>query len=195
MQVTEHFSFAELCKRDHHILTPVQMEMVSRLCSDILEPIRTYLTEQAGKTISIKVVSGVRFPSDNNRLKKQGYNPSETSDHLFGNIIKLHNPVKIRKYGKYFQYSVGAVDIVPACGAKEAWDLMYPYFNKKEGRVFLPNRPSFAIGQMILEKRKTYWIHISNPKQLIYNDFITQTFLKREPFLISQDNGVTYKPI
>lgn len=194
MQLTDHFSFSEFCDRDHHILTPVQLQMVSSLCADILEPLRSYLGYRCNREISVKVVSGIRFPSDNNRLKKQGYNPSETSDHLFGNIVKLHSAINIRKYGKYFQYAVGAVDIIPSCGAKEAWDILLPLFNKIKGSIVLPDREVF-IGQFILEKRNSYWLHVSNPKTLIYDKFIVETFLKNEPFLISQDNGITYKVV
>lgn len=195
MELSTHFTFEEVCNRDHHILTPVQMEMLTNLCINVLEPVRSFLSTTTGKDVPIKVLSGVRFPSDNNRLKKQGFNPSETSDHLLGNIIKLHNPIKIRKYGKYYQYSVGAVDIVPACGAKEAWDLLRPYFNKLNCTIDLPDIAPVRIGQVILEKRKNYWLHISNPKSLVYSQAVAQTFLKSEPFLVSQDNGITYKPI
>ena len=194
MQISDHFWYSEFCKRDHHILTVLQMHMIQCLARDVLEPIRKFLCDQFSDEISMKIISGVRFPSDHNRLKKQGYNPSETSDHFFGNIVKLRDPVKIRKYGKYYQYSVGAVDTIPKCGAKEAWDRLRPHMSRTESSILLPGG-NIRIGQMILEKRKNYWLHISNSPKAIYNDFVVDTFLKREPFLVSQDNGYTYEPI
>lgn len=193
MKLSDHFWFRELSERDPGILTPVQMYMAKHIANNILEPIRAYLGDVFGRSVPIRVVSGIRFPSDHNRLKKQGFNPSETSDHLFGNIVKLRNPIKIRRYGKYYQYSVGAVDIMPSCGAKEAWDVMRSHFIRERGCIALPNG-AVKIGQVILEKRRSFWLHISNPKELVYEDFVADTFLKVEPFLVSMNNGTAYKP-
>lgn len=195
MKISDHFWFSEFCQRDHHILTVIQMHMVFNLAQNILEPIRAYLTEYFQKDTKFKIVSGIRFPSDNNRLKKQGFNPSETSDHLFGNIVKLRNPAKIKQYGKYYQYSVGACDFMPECGSKEAFDILKIFFNRDTRTIDLPNKNPIKIGQVILEKRTSYWIHISNPKSLIYDSFVSNTFLKIEPFLQSLDNGYSYKPV
>jgi len=194
MKVSDHFEYEEFCKRDQEILTPVQMYMLINLCQNILEPIRSHLCVVCKRDVSIKVVSGIRFPSDNNRIRAQGFNPSETSDHLFGNIVKLHNAVKIRKYGKYYQFSVGAADIIPDCGADRAWDILLPFFNRNTSTIDLPGC-SIPIGQVILEKRKTFWLHISNPKRLIFTEQVVETYLKSEPFLKSLDNGCTYNPI
>lgn len=194
MKLSENFWYSEFSDRDAGILTPIQMYMVKNIAANILQPIRDFLSNIYDKDVSIRVVSGIRFPSDHNRLKKQGFNPSETSDHLFGNIVKLRNAMKIRRYGKYFQYSVGAADVIPFCGAKEAWDKMRPFFVREKGIIDLPEK-RISIGQVILERRRSFWLHISNPKNLIYTDFISDMFLKTEPFLESMDNGITYKPI
>jgi len=194
MQLSKLFKYSELCDRDHHILTPVQIHMMQSLCELVLEPIRRFLSLQYGKQIAMRVDSGVRFPSDLNRLRKLGYNPSETSDHLFGNIVKLRNQMKIRKYGKYYQYSVGAVDVVPTCGAVEAFNLLQPYFVKERSIISLPEC-DVPIGQVILEKRNTHWIHISNSSDVIYQETISNIFLRKEPFLKSNDNGKSYQTI
>lgn len=194
MKISDHFWFSEFSKRDPAILTPVQMYMVKHLAQDILEPIRSYLGTALKSEVLMKIVSGFRFPSDNNRLVKQGFNPSETSDHLFGNIVKLRNPAKIRLYGKYYQYSVGAADVVPSCGVKEAWDILLPYFVRDRACIALPIG-DVKIGQVILERRKSFWLHISNPKDCVYNSFVAESFIKVEPFLQSMDNGVSYQPI
>jgi len=194
MKLSENFWYSEFCKRDHHVLTVLQMHLLQNITQGILEPLRSFLSDYFNKETKIKIVSGVRFPSDHNRLKKQGFNPSPISDHLFGNIIKLNDAPNIQKYGKYYQFSVGAVDIIPECGAKEAWDAMKQYFNKNESSIDFPNKKIF-IGQVILEKRKSFWIHISNPKKLIFQDFVSNVFLKKEPFLKSLDNGITYTSV
>lgn len=194
MKLSDHFWFSEFTDRDLLIFTPVQIHMVRHLAMNVLEPIRAYLSDVFGSDVSMRVVSGIRFPSDHNRLKKQGFNPSETSDHLFGNIVKLRSALKIRRYGKYYQYSVGASDIIPACGSKEAWDAMRPHFCRGRSVIALPSGDVY-IGQVILERRKSFWLHISNPPSLIYDDFVADNYLKREPFLQSMDNGVSYKPI
>lgn len=193
MKLSDNFWFSEFSNRDPSVLTSIQLYMIKNLAERILQPIRNYLTDVFAKDVSIKIVSGVRFPSDLNRLRAQGYNPSETSDHLCGNIVKLRSSAKIRVYGKYFQFSVGAVDILPSCGAKEAWDVLAPHFVREHSCIALPNG-NVKIGQIILEKRRSYWLHVSNPKKLVYNSFVAETFLKVEPFLQSMDNGMTYKP-
>ena len=193
IRLSDHFTFSEFTNRDHHVLTVLQYEMAQRLCVDILEPLRQFAKDTFGLTrCAFKVTSAVRFPSDQNRLRRQGFNPSETSDHLFGHVVKLHSATKIQTYGKYFQYSVGAVDILPACGARQLWNALVDYMQRADNKILLP-RGSIIIGQLILEKRTDYWLHISNPKSLIYSDKVSSTFLKKEPFLISTDNGKTYK--
>jgi len=168
--------------------------MMQSLCEFIFEPIRRFLSKKLGKPVPMKISSGVLFPSDLNRLRKLGYNPSETSDHLFGNIVKLRSSAKIRKYGKYYQYSVGAGDVVPSCGAVEAFELLKPYFVKEKSIIALPDG-DVHIGQVILEKRNTHWLHISNSPNVIYQEDISNMFLRREPFLKSNDNGKSYQTI
>lgn len=193
MKLSDNFWFSEFSNRDPSVLTSIQLYMIKNLAERILQPIRNYLTDVFAKDVSIKIVSGVRFPSDLNRLRAQGYNPSETSDHLCGNIVKLRSAVKIRQYGKYFQYSVGAADVIPSCGAKEAWDVLKVHFVRENGIIALPTG-NIQIGQVILEKRNSYWLHISNPKTIVYSKAMADLYLKTEPFLISLDNGKSYKP-
>jgi len=194
IQLSKNFWFEEFSFRDHHILSNIQMEMVMNLALLILQPIRDFLCIYFKKDIAITIRSGIRFPSDVNRLRQAGYNPSETSDHLFGNVIKLNSLENIRKYGKYHTYSVGAVDIVPMCGAKEAWDILRSKFKIGQGIISLPSG-DVKIGQCILEKRNSYWIHIANPASLIYSLSVANAFLRKPDFLVSDDNGKTYKPI
>lgn len=197
MKITDNFSFSEFSNRDPKMLSPVQWFMLQHLCND-LELIRSFLCNYYNKDISIKISSGIRLPSDNNALRKAGYNPSETSDHFFGNIVKLRNKRKIKLYGMYYIFSVGACDWVPACGAKKAFELLMPYFNLKTGGIDLPGIPkgSLKIGQLILEKRNTYWIHQGNSPDLIFSEQVCDTFLNRKyRFMRSENNGASYQPI
>ena len=186
-RITPHFLLSEFVPRGNVTLTGIQYFMLHNLCNN-LEVIRDFLSKEFGRTISIKINNGVRMPSDNNRLRNAGFNPSETSDHLFGNMIKLRRPGNIKKFGLYYTYSVGAADIDPACGALEAWEAIKPYFTRKTGIVTLPGQ-HIKIGQMILEKRNSHWIHISNPPELIYSPEMVAAFLKRVHFLQSNNNG------
>ena len=190
MKLSEHFQLKEFTDRPMELLTPIQLYMLRNLCS-VLECIRTFLSQELEQPVPMKVSSGIRLPSDINRLRKAGYNPSETSDHLFGNIVKLRSKVKIKMYGKYYTYSVGACDIVPLCGAEEAFNLMIPHFNRQTGEVNLPGG-TIRVGQIILEKRNTFWLHISNPPELMYSDQLVAQYFNRKHFLKSLDNGGSY---
>ena len=176
MKLTDNFNSKEFVKPGVS-LTPVQLWLLEHHCEEILQPLRDFLK------CSIKVTSGVRFPSDLNRLRKLGYTPSETSDHLYNTTVTLKNPKKIAKYGRFYSYSVGASDIIPSIGAKTAWSKLKPHFNKKDTAIELPNK-YIKIGQIILEESKNKeWIHISNPYQLIYSDVFINQFLKKSAFL------------
>ena len=192
-RITPHFHVSEFTKRDPKIITPIQWFMLQYLCNN-LEVMREFLSNEFGQTISIKVTNGIRMPSDNNALRKKGYNPSETSDHLFGNMVKLRSNAKIKQFGRYYNYSVGASDIIPACGAKEAYMRMKPFLTRGTGEISLPNG-RIKVGQMILEKRNGYWIHISNPPELIYSKNLADSFLDKIHFLQSTDNGRTYEKV
>ena len=200
-KITDHFWFHEFSKGDPRKVSPLQWMMLLNLCNN-LEIIRAFLTDHfdwkkkyRGRDMRIKVTNGIRLPSDNNRLRRQGYNPSETTDHFFGNIAKLRSKRKIRLYGKFYTFSVGAGDIVPGCGARKAWEAMKPYFDLRTGVINLPNG-KVTIGQLILEKRRGYWLHIANHPSLIYSDQMVHTFLYRKfRFLISENNGATYLPL
>lgn len=190
--ITTHFNLDEFTKLKMEQLTPIQILMLQNLCNN-LEVARSFLNT------SISITSGIRLPSDNNALRNSGLNPSETSDHLYGNIIKLRGKASIKKYGRYYTFSVGAADFIPGCGAKEAFEKMMPYFDRVDGEIKLPNG-TVKIGQLILEKRlkdskEVYWIHISNPPELIYSNLIVNTFLSRSHFLKSDNNGGSYESV
>lgn len=170
-------------------LSPIQDYMLEHLCNEILEPLMDFLE------CDFKIKNGVRFPTDNNFLRKEGENPSETSDHLFGNVIKIKSQGKRNRWGDYFSHSVGAADVIPSIGAKRAFQKLIPCFDKTNRCINIPNR-TIKIGQVILEnKNGNYWIHISNPSNLIYCNDFSHRFLYRSPFAISSNNGQNYSEI
>ena len=172
IKITENFFLHEFTKLTS--ILPLQMYMMQRLC-ETLEVIRFICSSR------IKIRSGMRTYEDFIRLQQQGFHPSETSDHFFGSPIPLSNAKKVERYGRYYPYSVGAADI-------ETLDI-------KTEDAFLKiieNRDKVHTGQIILEKHNTYWIHISNHQDIIYNKYVCNTFLKKDPNLISLDKGVTF---
>ena len=188
MQLSKNFSLKEFTKLPEPSITPIQMFLLKSLCENILQPIRDFLG------CKIKVTNGLRMGRDRDRLSAAGYNVSETSDHDFGDTVPLNRTDKIARFGGFYSYSVGAGDIIPACGAEAAFWKMRPYFNPLTGELDLPAQ-NMKVGQLILEHGKTYWIHASNPATLVYSEAFAQKFLKKSPFLISLDNGRTYQSV
>jgi len=118
------------------------------------------------------------------RLQKK-YNPSQTSDHFWGQSIPTKG-YKRRVYGPYYSYSVGAVDF-------QANKLESVFENVLD----LIGRKKINPGQIILEYGKRLpWIHISNPAILIYSrQFIANLAMQSNRILISHDNGKSYEKI
>lgn len=133
----------------------------------------------------MEINSGVREYSDYQRLLDSGYKPSETSDHYFSNVIpiKVNNP-KYKIFGKYYIFSVGAVDVeMPNIDDNFKKIIKYD----KQGII--------NFGQIILEKNNnSKWIHFSND----YNKFFMLNIVKlinKERYLQSLDNGKTYQKV
>lgn len=152
-----------------------------KLLASQLQIVRNNLQEYAKdkkKQVSISISSGVRTQADYDRLKKFGYNPSETSDHFCGLQLKC-------------KPTLGAADITVSNCSLSLHDIasMIIYWNI-EGYV--------NFGQIIFEynpKTKSAWIHVGND----WNSIFASTFLKdfydinRKKYLMSLDNGKTYK--
>jgi hypothetical protein len=150
------------------VLSETQQLMINSIIDHILNPIEDY----AGK---ILISSGLRTLADRDRLIKQGYNPSKTSDHFYG----------------FMPFTSGAADFVLSTGSQGTFDLyydLYRRYDKTKNRIVLP-KTEIEVGQMILEKNKSYWIHIANPRRMFYSD---KCPLPGKMFLKSEDNGKTY---
>jgi len=127
------------------------------------------------KDITISISSGVRNKADYDRLKANGYNPSATSDHFCGWAINAPKP------------TLGAADItVGNCkiSLMEVFKLI----------VAMNKAGETDFGQVIYEvsAKGNPWIHLSNSAKSIFIGKVAKT-VTRTPYLISLDNGKTYK--
>ena len=142
-KLSEHFSLSELVNTSYteHLEENRQYAMeednylkLKKLCTDILEPIRTYINDgnSAGKK-AIIITSGVRCLPLNIKVKG-----SSTSQHMFCEAVDF---------------------VLSAKDMSEQRDKLVSLFkdiynNKVSG---LDNN---IISQCILEKHRAYWIHI-----------------------------------
>lgn len=168
MKLTEHFDTSEFLKG--HDREPSLVELVyMKYMANTLEVVRDILCTP------VKIVSGVRDFGDYLRLQKEGYNPSSTSDHFYGLPVELFDKSKVAIYGKFYTFSVGAVDLeFPGIDKEVAFDILCTYLknNTRKGYycLFVDNLHASYIGQMLLEKSsKCTCLHISNPCSLCYN--------------------------
>lgn len=148
MQLTANFKDTEIIGNRNLTDFSERTQGMVKAMANMLQGIR----DRIGKPISIN--SGLRVAADYERLKAQGYNPSATSDHFFGQRIPLTAGTSAyAKYGAYHDLSVGACDIV--CPSLDPID----FFN-----LLLKMRydGELMCGQLLLEKANTYWVHIAN---------------------------------
>ena len=112
----------------------------------------------------------------------KGYFPSETSDHFFGQRMPVTNPDKVKKYGKWFDLSCGAVDFKCAD--------MSTSFKKI---VQMSKTGYIKTGQLILEYGNgSQWIHMSNSPDIIYSAGMAAIIPHRNQYQYSLDGGQNY---
>jgi hypothetical protein len=89
----------------------------------------------------IVINNSFRSKADYERLKKGGYNPSKTSDHFFAQNIDG------------YKLGLGAADIVcPDMDTVKFYNKILKL--KYDGKI--------KCGQLLLEKNKTFWVHVAN---------------------------------
>lgn len=149
---------------------------------DTLNIIRAYINSP------IRITGCYRTLNKYHALKKAGYFPSATSDHFWGQAIPTIRKQDRAKYGPYFIYSAGAVDFITPRS-----NIRYCFQKIRE----LHKKGTIKIGQAILEKgKRADWIHLSNPRQLIFqSDLLDRVGAVKTTFLISENGGKTYKRI
>ena len=135
------------------------------------------------------ITSGVRTIQDYYRLKNQGLNPSKTSDHYFGMPIKLDkNSEKYNKFGETYNFTVGAVDVVPI--GFSSWDLFKIAFN-------LINSGVCDFGQLIYEKNPKNgidWVHFGGSMHRIFTENLI-ALIGRDKIMKSMDGGKSYSVV
>lgn len=170
-KLSKNFSLSEFTKSD---VTDYQLSLLKILAEE-MQKVRDRLQEYKSgkKAVSITVCSGVRTQADYERIKKNGSNPSKTSDHFCG-LQLLCKP------------TMGAADIhVNNCSLSL---LEVAKLIKK-----MDEDGECHFGQVIYEenpKTKSAWIHLGNDWKQIFTDRVT---VSRKKYLMSTDNGVTFK--
>ena len=173
VQLSKNFKLSEFSKGE---LTDYQVSLLKILAEE-LQIVRDKLQwYKAGKKpVCIVITSGVRTKADYDRLVKKGYNPSKNSDHFCGYQMD-GNP------------TLGAADIqVYNCSMTTKKIALYI----KE--LVLGYEANF--GQVIYEKNPdtgAEWIHLGNDPELIFKSLVK---VSRKKFLMSLDNGKTYKAL
>lgn len=183
-QISDHFPIREFTKRDFPKSPTLLEQYLLNYIKKNLNIIREFIDS------AIIITDCYRDLEKYNRLIEDGYNPSPTSDHFWGQPIPILRNRDQNKYGDYYTYSSGAVDfVVPKCDMKEVFNSIIELYKNNY----------IDIGQCILEnnpKTGSEWIHFSNPKNVIYNNKIINAIgLSKYMFLKSNDNGKSYKAI
>ena len=177
MKLTENFALEEFSKEK---LTEYQIGLLRMLATQ-LQKLRDNLQEERmdpQKPVTIGISSGVRTMADYERLKQKGYHPSKTSDHFCG----------LQLDGK------------PCLGAADIYikNCRLSYHDIVKRFILLDKVGVVDVGQIIWEqnpKTGAEWIHIGNDWTRIFQapevvEVINKT---RKKYLMSLDNGVTYK--
>lgn len=171
-QLTPNFKLSEFCPSLE--VNDYQAQLLQYLAFQ-LQSVRDYLQQYSvnGKAVTIGISSGVRTMADYERLKKKGYHPSKTSDHFCG----------LQLDGKP---TLGAADIyVRNCKLN--------YHDIAAKIIEWDKQGICSFGQIIYEKNPATgaeWIHLGNDPDKIFTERINIT---RKPYLMSLDNGKTYK--
>ena len=144
-KLSEHFSLSELVNTTHqeyieenrkYAMEEDNYLKLKKLCTDILEPIRTYINDgnSSGKKAVI-ITSGARFPKLNEKV-----GGSSTSQHMFCEAVDI-------QISGYISESKEHKEIL----IKLFKDM---YNNKVSGL------DKNIISQCIFEKHRSYWLHI-----------------------------------
>ena len=187
-KITKNFSFYEFAPNgaETNWLPDNQYQkMLLMILANNLQIVRSQMPTYSFITIS----SAVRLKSDFDRLKAEGYNVSETSDHNYGNSVLLTPGTnKYKKFGPTYIFSVGAADCVPTgITPKELFNIAM--------QLIKSNKCKF--GQVIHELdpvTKKEWVHFGGYENYFFSEQMVK-FLGKKMFLQSIDGGKTYKEI
>ena len=178
--VSKHFPMSEFVAAGFPAApTQLEMRLLQNLVTTILDPLR----DDIGSPITI---DGGSYRTEAKYEEMLGhYNPSPISDHFWGQPIPANTPEIKAEFGPYFYCSVGACD------------LTFPKGPTPQAVFDRIRTLKLPVGQCILEMNgSTVWVHVANPKELVYTPaFIQAMGLRRPQYLTSTDNGKTYQPV
>lgn len=154
IKLSEHFNLSEFTYSDtakkygvENNPTPIHLKTLIHTCNYCLEKLRALLVAKYKtykgspvKNIYISITSGYRSKTVNQLLKKEGYNPSETSQHCNGEAADIE--VKI--------YTTDNIKIV------------MPYNELYQDIKSFVKNGQLSVDQCIQEKQGSkMWVHIS----------------------------------
>lgn len=157
MHLSEHFTTEELLYSITAIkygvknkATPQQLKVLKHTCIYLLEPLRKLLNnnfinttynKKTVKRVYISITSGLRTKIVNSLLKKEGYKPSDTSQHCTGE----------------------AVDIQVVLVFKDDLEVVLPYTQTYSLIKLWVKMGVLSVDQCIQEKQGSQcWVHISH---------------------------------
>jgi hypothetical protein len=172
MQLTSHFTW-----REFQGSSGVTYETAKQRTLDGVHLMATTLEVIRGATGGLPIVinSGIRTPASSALIADKGGNPSNTSDHFYG-----ENPAS--------PLSVGAVDIVcPKMDTKEFFNLI----------LKLKYQKAIRTGQLLLEHNNSYWVHLANdPRQILTSaELAKRSNSSINLVAYSMNNGQSFTPI
>ena len=183
-----HFSPDEFSSHGFPAMpTAFEEFLLKNMVENILLPIREKLN------MPIHISDCARTFDEYNAMLARGLNPSPKSDHFWGKIVPTVKPTDRVQFGTDFRFSVGAVDFtVDTPDMRVQRDII-------AGMV---NLWIIKVGQLIIEKTivngkvTKQWIHISNPRSLVYSSkIVTDLGLDLQMMLASNNGGATYEAI
>lgn len=157
MHLSEHFTTEELLYSTTAIkygvkneATPQQLKVLKHTCLYLLEPLRKLLNnnfinttynKKTVKRVYISITSGLRTKIVNSLLKKEGYKPSDTSQHCTGE----------------------AVDIQVVLVFKDDLEVVLPYTQTYSLIKLWVKMGVLSVDQCIQEKQGSQcWVHVSH---------------------------------
>ena len=157
MHLSEHFTTEELLYSITAIkygvkneATPQQLKVLKHTCIYLLEPLRkllnnnfinTIYNKKTVKRVYISITSGLRTKIVNSLLKKEGYKPSDTSQHCTGE----------------------AVDIQVVLVFKDDLEVVLPYTQTYSLIKLWVKMGVLSVDQCIQEKQgSSCWVHVSH---------------------------------
>lgn len=174
--ITENFSWAEFNPEKVDIgiygdlMVVTLAKSLQKLRDKLNEKFKSRLVGTEYKEIGIRITSAVRGAGDYNRLVAKGYKPSITSDHNYGQPIRIPKDFDTKRAvsGEYYSLSAGAVDFqltVPQ-GIVSLKEVVRTVTD-------LAVAGEVDVGQVLLEKQgEKEWVHIGNNLLSIIKQYI-----------------------